>query len=181
MTNEQQKKRTAENVEMIADQMRKKKDGLTLGEQIDHQLEKVKGKKDAISLIGDEFYSKVSEGGLTWYVRRADFIQYNGRSKHIEDEELKATIENQKHMDAEAARDCNYEEFKEKFEDHIEGKGAMDRQARESNFGDDAKSSRSKSAKGTAQKGKTDTRGSGAPKGDEEDKEGGISRQLASR
>ena len=54
--------------------MRKKKDGLTLGEQIDHQLEKVKGKKDAISLIGDEFYSKVSEGGLTWYVRRADFI-----------------------------------------------------------------------------------------------------------
>jgi len=57
----------------------------------------------------------------------------------------------------------------------------MDRQARESNFGDDAKSTRSKSAKGTRQKDKTDTRGSGGAKGEEEAPGEGISRQLASR
>ena len=76
MTNEQQKKRTAENVEMIADMMRVKKVGSTLGEKIEQKLDDVKGKKSGVSLIGDEFYTKVSEGGLTWYLRRADFHVY---------------------------------------------------------------------------------------------------------
>lgn len=93
MTNEQQKKRTAENVEMIAEQMRKKKDGMTLGEKIEHKVEDVKGKKAAVNLIGDEFYSKVSEGGLTWYLRRADLNAYHGRFKDVEDEELKRNLE----------------------------------------------------------------------------------------
>jgi hypothetical protein len=52
MTKETQKKRTAENMNEINEIMRKKKEGLTLGETIDKQLEKVKG-KDAVCHLGD--------------------------------------------------------------------------------------------------------------------------------
>ena len=50
----------------------------------------------------------------------------------------------------EAKRDATFEEFKAKYEDHIEGKAPNDRLDRVSNFGDDNKSTRSKSAKGGA-------------------------------
>lgn len=50
--------------------------------------------------------------------------------------------------EAEAKRDATFEEFKDRFEDHILGKGSNDRDARASNFGDDVKSNRSKSGKG---------------------------------
>ena len=50
--------------------------------------------------------------------------------------------------EAEAKRDATFEEFKERFEDHILGKVSNDREARASNFGDDVKSNRSKSQKG---------------------------------
>lgn len=42
MTKENQKKRTQENMTMINEEMRKKKDGLTLGEQITKSIEKAK-------------------------------------------------------------------------------------------------------------------------------------------
>lgn len=45
-----------------------------------------------------------------------------------------------------------FEEFLAKYEEHIEGKAVNDRTMRESNFGDEVKSSRSKSGKS---KGKT--------------------------
>lgn len=51
-----------------------------------------------------------------------------------------------------------YEEFLAKFKDHIEGSAANDRQNRESNFGDDVKSSRSKSARGKGKVGKSHDR-----------------------
>jgi hypothetical protein len=40
---------------MINEEMRKKKDGLTLGEQITKSLEKIKS-KSAVSLIDDSFF-----------------------------------------------------------------------------------------------------------------------------
>ena len=52
ITKETQKKRTAENMNMINEIMRKKKEGLTLGETIEKQLDKVKS-KDAVCHIGD--------------------------------------------------------------------------------------------------------------------------------
>jgi hypothetical protein len=55
MTKETQKKRTNENISMIQDEMRKKKDGLTLGEKIEKYLEKIKS-KDAVSLVEDAFF-----------------------------------------------------------------------------------------------------------------------------
>ena len=73
-------------------------------------------------MIGDEFYTKVSEGGFTWYLRRADFHVYQGRLKDVEDEELKAQLEETKRQEIEAKRPMEYNEFLAAFEDHIEGK-----------------------------------------------------------
>jgi hypothetical protein len=55
MTKDTQKKRTAENMHEIQEMMRKKKEGLTLGETIEKQIEKVKG-KEAITHVGDTFF-----------------------------------------------------------------------------------------------------------------------------
>ena len=60
MTKETQKKRTTENMNLIQEEMRKKKDGLTLGEKIEKYLEKIKS-KEAVSLIDDTFFSKETE------------------------------------------------------------------------------------------------------------------------
>lgn len=71
----------------------------------------------------------------------------------------------------------NYEEFLAKFKDHIEGQANNDRQMRESNFGDEVKSSRSKSAKGRGLKGNEKSGGKS-----EYEKEDSNSRsQIASR
>jgi hypothetical protein len=146
MTKDTQKKRTAENMHEIQEMMRKKKEPLTLGETIEKQIEKVKG-KEAITHVGDTFFQKESEGGLIYFVRRSDMFAYAGRCLDVEDEEAKASARAQAAADAEAKRDARYEEFKSKYEDHIEGKAPNDRLDRVSNFGDDNKSSRSKSAK----------------------------------
>lgn len=74
-----------------------------------------------------------------------------------------------------------YDEFLANFEDHIEGNAKNDRVARESNFGDDAKSTRSKSAKGT-RKDKSEPRvPTGASKAQEEANEANSREKLASR
>jgi hypothetical protein len=146
MTKDTQKKRTAENMHEIQEMMRKKKEGLTLGETIEKQIEKVKG-KEAVNHVGDTFFAKESEDGLIYYVRRSDMFSYVGRCLDVEDEEEKASARAQDAADAEAKRDARYEEFKAKYEDHIEGKAPNDRLDRVSNFGDDNKSTRSKSAK----------------------------------
>jgi len=66
--------------------MRKKKDGLTLGEKIDKYLEKIKT-KDALSLIDDSFLTKENENGILWYVRRGDFLSKPGHLRDVIDEE----------------------------------------------------------------------------------------------
>jgi len=66
--------------------MRKKKEGLTLGEKIDKYLEKIKS-KDALSLIQDSFLTKEDDGGILWYVRRGDFLSKPGRLRDVIDEE----------------------------------------------------------------------------------------------
>lgn len=157
MTKEQQKKRTAENMNEINEIMRKKKDGHTLGEKIEKYLEKIKS-KDAVSLVDDTFFTQCTEGGLNWYVRRADFLNYKARAKNVDDEEEKERIEQQRHEEREAARDQTFSEFIDRFEDHIEGRACNDRVARESNMGDDAKSQRSKSQRGKS-RAKSDAEG----------------------
>lgn len=57
MTKENQKRRTNKNVEMIQEEMRKKKD-LTLSEKIEKAIEKVK-KKDNIVHMNDTFYEEI--------------------------------------------------------------------------------------------------------------------------
>lgn len=78
-----QKKRTIENVENIMEKMREKDKGLTLGETIEKQLDKVKTKKGAVTLVDSMFYDKVSQGGLTWYLRQSNFHDYKGRLMDI--------------------------------------------------------------------------------------------------
>ncbi len=73
---------------------------------------------------------------------------YAGRCKDVEDEEAKERAQQQAALEAEAKRDAVYEEFKAKYEDHIEGKAPNDRLDRVSNFDNDNKSTRSKSARG---------------------------------
>ena len=59
---EGQKRRTQQNMKMINEEMRKKKEGLTLKEKIQKHLEKVK-KKGLVSLIDDAFFTSTVENG----------------------------------------------------------------------------------------------------------------------
>ena len=100
--------------------MRKKK-GMTLKEKIDQQLQKVK-KKDVIEHIDDCFFEEVEEGGALFQVRKTNLQRDGGRTMNIPDEIEIANEEAMRLADEEAKRDINYEEYKSKFEDHIEGK-----------------------------------------------------------
>ena len=57
MTKETQKKRTHENMTMINEELRKKQEGLTLGEKIAKSLEKIKS-KDVIKHVTDSFFEQ---------------------------------------------------------------------------------------------------------------------------
>ena len=124
---------------MINEEMRKKKDGLTLGEQITKSLEKAKSKQ-AVSLIDDSFFKEEVEGATTFYVRRTNLLREDGRFLNIVDEqqvELKRQAEEEAKQ---AKRDQTFDEFKSKYDEHIEGKAVNLRIARQSNFGEDLKS-----------------------------------------
>lgn len=147
MTKETQKKRTHENMTMINEEMRKKQEGHTLGEKIAKSLEKIKS-KNVVSHIDDAFFLQEIEQDCRFYIRRTNLFRAGGRTRNIEDEvaiaqKLQAQLEAE-----EAKRDQTYEEFKFKYEEHIDGKAPNLRTARASNFGDDAKSARSRSQKG---------------------------------
>jgi len=66
--------------------MRKKKDGLTLSEKIEKYLEKIKT-RDALNVIDDSFFSKETDAGMVWYIRRCDLLSKSGRKLDIIDEE----------------------------------------------------------------------------------------------
>jgi hypothetical protein len=88
MSKEVQKKRTHENMTMINDEMRKKEEGLTLGEKISKQLEKVKSKKVATH-ISSAFYQPEIDRESMFFVRRVDQFTGDvaqGRFHHVEDE-----------------------------------------------------------------------------------------------
>ena len=55
MTEEQQKKRTHDNMTLINEELRKKQEGLNLGEKIAKALDKVKS-KDVVKHIDDSFF-----------------------------------------------------------------------------------------------------------------------------
>jgi hypothetical protein len=166
MTKETQKKRTHENMTMINEEMRKKQEGHTLGEKIAKSLEKIKS-KNVVSHIDDAFFLQEIEQDCRFYIRRTNMFRAGGRTRNIEDEvaiaqKLQAELEA-----IEAKRDQTYEEFKFKYEEHIDGKAPNLRTARASNFGDEVKSARSRSNKG---KGKRLTSSRGAEDEDDDAK-----------
>lgn len=110
--------------------MRKKK-GMTLKEKIDQQLLKVK-KKDVIEHIDDCFFEEVEEGGCLFLIRRTNLQRVGGRTLNIPDEIEIANREALRAQEEEAKRDITYEEYKEKFEDHIEGRAENTRSQHES-------------------------------------------------
>lgn len=61
-----------------------KKEGLTLGEKIEEELNEVK-KKNLVSHIDDAFYKEEHERGCQFFVRRTDLMKEK-RTLHIIDE-----------------------------------------------------------------------------------------------
>ncbi len=70
----------------INEEMRKKQEGLTLGEKIVKSLEKLKS-KNCINHITDSFFKVEIENDSRLYIRRHDLFT-EGRCKDIPDEVL---------------------------------------------------------------------------------------------
>jgi len=138
MTKEAQKRRTNDNVNKINDEMRKRDKGLTLSEKIEKLIDKVK-KKEVLSHMDDAFFTEQMEGGVVFYVRKTNLQRDGGRTLDIEDEvEVADKIKADKDA-IEAARDMDYDEFKEKYVDHIEGRAEnVRKRAEDSGEEDDA-------------------------------------------
>lgn len=88
VSKEELKRRTADNINEIAEEMRKKHKGATLGEEIMSHLEKVK-KKGYVRLLDEAFYQEEQQNGVSFYVRRMDVME-DRRVKDIADEVLEA-------------------------------------------------------------------------------------------
>ena len=65
--------------------MRRRKQGMTLGEKITSHLEKVV-KRDVISQIGDSFFERHEEQGSIFMLRRTNLQRDGGRTLNIADE-----------------------------------------------------------------------------------------------
>ena len=94
----------------------------------------------------DTFYKQVEEQGVIFYTRHTDLLRPGGRTNDVEDEvEIQAKVAEEE-AKAELMRDITYDDFKAKFEDHIEGRAAVDRTMHGSDDeGDDQAKSRTKS------------------------------------
>lgn len=107
--------------------MRKKKDGLTLSEKIEKAIEKVK-KKENVVHMNDTFYEEIVDEGVVFYLRKTNLQrETEGRLKNVID---KVELEEKKKTEAdakEAARDMEFDEFKEKYITHIEGTAVNER------------------------------------------------------
>ena len=165
MTKENQKKRTQENMNQINEEMRRKNEGLNLTEKIAHHAEKVKLRK-AVELIDDAFFQEEVDQGAKFYVRRTNLLREGNRYRNVEDEALTAQKLQAELEAIEAKRDQTFEEFKAKYDDHIEGRANNTRVARHSNFGEEVKSRRSMSNRG---KGKKTTSQRSEPGEDDDD------------
>jgi len=69
--------------------MRKKKEGLTLGEKIEIALEQARSKQCS-KLIDDAFLAPVIVDGSQYYSRYTNLLRENGRKRDIVDEVLVA-------------------------------------------------------------------------------------------
>ncbi len=107
-------------MKMINEEMRKKKEGLTLREKIEKHLGKVR-KRGLVSLIEDAFYEPKIERGCQFYVLKTHLMTH-GRSLNIIDEVEERLKEQEAFETAEAARDMTKEEFLATYLDHIEGR-----------------------------------------------------------
>lgn len=121
MTKESQKRRTADNIKKIEEDIRKRDKGLTLAEKIEKLIDKVK-KKEVLSHIDDSFFEEQNEGGVVFYLRRTNLAREGGRSLNVQDEKEVAEKITAEKEAFEASRDMNFDEFKEKYVDHIEGR-----------------------------------------------------------
>ena len=101
--------------------MRKKKEGLTLGEKIELALDALKT-KSCVSLIDDSFLVPENSCGNEYFTRRSNFLRDDGRKLDIVDEVLIAQRLQAELEQTEAKRDRTYEEFKLENEDFIEGR-----------------------------------------------------------
>ena len=73
-------------------------------------------------MIDDGFYKDENDNGAKFYVKRTNIFVENGRTQNVDDEIAEAKKIQAELEAIEAARDQTYEEFKDKFEDHIDGK-----------------------------------------------------------
>jgi hypothetical protein len=66
-----------QNIKMINDYMRKKEEGLNMSEMIHAHLENIKDKDAAamVELIDDAFFQEETVKGLTFQVRRSNFMR----------------------------------------------------------------------------------------------------------
>ncbi len=104
---------------MINEYMRKKKDGLTLGEKIEEHLRSIK--ETGLVQLLEAFFVEEKDRGCTFQVRRSDFMQ-DKRTLNIIDEIEERLKAEKSFNEAEAKRDMTYQEFIMKYIDHIEGK-----------------------------------------------------------
>ncbi|CDW89049.1 UNKNOWN [Stylonychia lemnae] len=119
ITKDTQKKRTQQNVSMINEYMRKKKDGLTLGEKIEQHLREIK--TSGLVDLMEAFFKQETDRGTHFQVRRLDLMQ--DKRQHDVIDEIERAIRSQKEKEQkEASRDMDYEEFLAKYIDHIEGR-----------------------------------------------------------
>ena len=116
--------------------MRRRKQGMTLGEKITHHLESIV-KKEVISQIGDSFFERVEEQGTIFMLRRTNLQRDDGRTLNIVDEIEIEERETQMKQEEEEKKDMTFDSFKEAFTPHIEGTAYNEREAHESQGEDD--------------------------------------------
>jgi len=90
-------------MELINEEMRKKKEGLTLGEKIAEKLEEVKA-NGQVKIIDNAFFKEEKERGATFFVRRGDFMA-EGRVHNVIDEVEEEEKQQKAFEETEAKRD----------------------------------------------------------------------------
>lgn len=162
ITKEAQKRRTMHNIELVNEQMRKQAEELTVRENIDKQLGKVIKRKLVKHQEG--FLVPTQENLSHIYVQQANLFTPE-RTLDVPDEVLIEKQRQQEHEKREALRDMTWDEFRFKFEDHLEGKVKNERVPRESRQDDGV----SRKSRMSVSKGKKKSRKSETVEDDDED------------
>ena len=153
--------------------MRKKK-GMTLKEQIDKQLQKVK-KYDVVKHIDDSFFSQCEENGCLFQLRRTNLQREGGRTLNIPDEYEIAAEEQRREEEEKAKHDITFEEYKAQFEEHIEGRA--DARSQHDSEVDDAEPKASVGKEKKSNRGKTEQNKTSSNFNNEEGEEEGKSQR----